>query len=156
MFALTQISGDVLKNTEIRSDLHKLVWNVYIKPSTFESRWEKLMEKHGLAEHEWLREMFSIKELWAPTYIRDIPMCCLMKTTSRCESSNASFKVNSMWSNTLVQFLLCFYGTMDFLRYNQRVATFRSDERIPKFKKNYNVIMLGERLSRGRHYYMSM
>lgn len=45
---------------------------------------------------------------------------------SRCESSNASFKVNSSGSNTLVQFLLCFDTSLESQRYRQRLAEFKS------------------------------
>ncbi|KAD6119100.1 hypothetical protein E3N88_10371 [Mikania micrantha] len=52
-------------------------------------------------------------------YFRDIPMCCLMKSTSRCESSNSMFKVTSGSTNTLVQFLMCFDTTIDNQRLHQ-------------------------------------
>ncbi|KAI7740600.1 hypothetical protein M8C21_004504 [Ambrosia artemisiifolia] len=99
----TLVVGGAHDNSEVRAAIHKLVWNVYIKPSTFESRWEKLLDKYGLEDHEWLRDMFNMREMWVPACFREIPMSCLMKTTSRCESSNASFKVNSSWANTLAQ-----------------------------------------------------
>ncbi|KAD2393199.1 hypothetical protein E3N88_40176 [Mikania micrantha] len=49
-------------------------------------------------------------------------MCCLMKTTSRCESSNLMFKVTSGSTNTLVQFLMCFDMAID----NQRLHQIKS------------------------------
>ncbi|KAI7739663.1 hypothetical protein M8C21_016657, partial [Ambrosia artemisiifolia] len=97
-------------------------------------RWRKLLEKYGLTDNDWLTDMFNMKELWVPAYFREIPMSCLMKTTSRCESSNAAFKVNSSWANTLVQFLLCFDTTMDTQRYNQRVAEHQTETRVPELK----------------------
>ncbi|XP_022031080.1 protein FAR-RED IMPAIRED RESPONSE 1-like [Helianthus annuus] len=102
------IAGDLLQNTDVRACIHRLVWNVYIKPSTSESRWAALLEKFGLQDHQWLNEMYEIRERWVPAYFRDIPMYCSMKTTSRSESSNAAFKVNSTSANTLVQWLLCY------------------------------------------------
>ncbi|XP_035843909.1 uncharacterized protein LOC118479400 [Helianthus annuus] len=99
----SKISADVLDNTDLRSCIHRLVWNVYIKPETFESRWNDLLQTFGLQDHSWLNDMYNIKHLWVPAYFRELPMCCLMKTTSRCESSNAAFKVNSTSANTLVQ-----------------------------------------------------
>ncbi|KAJ0466744.1 putative MULE transposase domain, FHY3/FAR1 family [Helianthus annuus] len=102
-----KITGEVAHYTEFRAAIDKLVWNIYIKPETFERRWGKLLEKYGLEDHEWLRDMFNIKEVWVPAYFREILMSCLMKTTSRCESSNSAFKVNSSWANTLVQFFFC-------------------------------------------------
>ncbi|KAD4888439.1 hypothetical protein E3N88_20512 [Mikania micrantha] len=97
--------------------LHKLVWNVYISPVTFKEKWHNLMAELELNNHIWLNEMFSIRELWVPSYFREIPMCCLMKITSRCERSNSMFKVTYGSTNTLVQFLMCFDIAIDNQRY---------------------------------------
>ncbi|XP_022041287.1 protein FAR1-RELATED SEQUENCE 5-like [Helianthus annuus] len=129
-----KITGEVAHNTEFRAAVHKLVWNIYIKPGTFERRWGKLLEKYGLEGHEWLRDMYNIKEMWVPAYFREIPMSCLMKTTSRCESSNSTFKVSSSWANTLVQFFLCYDSTMESQRYRQRVGDFKADDRAHEFR----------------------
>nr|GEX85172.1 protein FAR1-related sequence 5-like [Tanacetum cinerariifolium] len=50
-----------------------------------------------------------------------VPMCGLMKTTSRSESSNTFFQIYSHEGNTLVQFMLCFESAMEKQRYTQRV-----------------------------------
>lgn len=84
------------------------------------------MEKYALTEHAWLREMYEIRHRWVPAYFQDVSMCCLMKTTSVCESSNASFKVNSTSANTLVQFMLCFETRLENQRYRQRVSDFKT------------------------------
>ncbi|KAD2804488.1 hypothetical protein E3N88_37865 [Mikania micrantha] len=54
--------------------------------------------------------MFAIRNRWVPAYFREIQMCCLMKTTSRCESSNASFKMNSgsVQKEIIKGMMLCF------------------------------------------------
>ncbi|XP_035843756.1 protein FAR1-RELATED SEQUENCE 5-like [Helianthus annuus] len=122
----SKISADVLDNTDLRSCIHRLVWNVYIKPETFESRWNDLLQTFGLQDHSWLNDMYNIKHLWVPAYFRELPMCCLMKTTSRCESFNAAFKVNSTSANTLVQFMMCFENRVDSQRYRQRVSEYKT------------------------------
>ncbi|XP_035837194.1 protein FAR1-RELATED SEQUENCE 5-like [Helianthus annuus] len=86
-----------------------------------------VLQNTNLRRHKWLSDMFSIRDQWVPGYFRDIPMCCLMKTTSRCESSNALFKVNSSASNTLVQFMLCFEIPIDGQRYRQRVSEHKTE-----------------------------
>ncbi|KAJ0532728.1 putative FHY3/FAR1 family protein [Helianthus annuus] len=78
--------------------------------------------------------MYEIRERWVPAFFRDIPMCCLMKTTSRSESSNASFKVNSTSANTLVQ--LCYEARIDSQRYRQRVSEFKSLSIVNQGKSN--------------------
>ncbi|KAK1426456.1 hypothetical protein QVD17_15128 [Tagetes erecta] len=118
--------GDFLQSTDFRARLHKLVWNVFISPTTFEKRWIQLITEFKLATHVWLRDMYQMRHRWIPAYFRDIQMCCLMKTTSRCESSNSIFKVNSSPGNTLVQFLFCFDTSIDRQRYNQRLLEHKS------------------------------
>ncbi|XP_022029443.2 protein FAR1-RELATED SEQUENCE 5-like [Helianthus annuus] len=126
----TKIAGDLFQNSELRALMHRLVWSIHMKPSTFETRWQLLMEEYGLQDHDWLKDMYSIRDQWVPAYFRDIPMCCLMKTTSRCESSNSSFKVNSSSANTLVQFMLCYETRIDNQRYRQRVAEFKTSSSV--------------------------
>nr|GEW37500.1 hypothetical protein [Tanacetum cinerariifolium] len=86
-------SCDLAADNNFRKDFHKLVWNLYIGPD---------------------RKM-------GPWFFKEVPMCGLMKTTSRSESSNAFFQIYSHEGNTLVQFMLCFESAMEKQRYTQRV-----------------------------------
>ncbi|XP_022041060.1 protein FAR1-RELATED SEQUENCE 5-like [Helianthus annuus] len=52
-----KIKGNDKRNAEIKKKFHKLVWNVYIKPETFEKRWHLLITEYGLEEHSWLTEI---------------------------------------------------------------------------------------------------
>ncbi|KAJ0788662.1 putative MULE transposase domain, FHY3/FAR1 family [Helianthus annuus] len=135
----SKISNDILDNTTLRSSIHKLVWNLFITPQTFEERWHVLMDEYHLDNHPWLCEMFAIRLEWVPCYFREIPMCCLMKTTSRCESSNARFKVNSSETNTLVQFLMCFETNIDAQRHTQRDLEFKSDMSTPRLSTGLRI-----------------
>ncbi|XP_076948410.1 protein FAR1-RELATED SEQUENCE 5-like [Bidens hawaiensis] len=131
-----KVSKEQLKNGELYRSIHKLVWNVFIDPPTFERKWVALMTEFKLNDHDWLKQMYDIREQWVPGYFRDIPMCCLMKTTSRCESSNASFKVNSSPSNTLVQFMLCFELSMGTQREKERVLQNKTITKTPRYRLN--------------------
>ncbi|KAK9080082.1 hypothetical protein SSX86_001757 [Deinandra increscens subsp. villosa] len=131
----SKISSEELENTDdLRASIHELVWDLIIEPSTFEERWHTLIASYKLENHTWLKNMYAIREEWVPAYFKDLSMSCLMKTTSRCESSNAMFKVNSSTSNTLVQFLMCFDTAIDWQRYHQREAEFASDMSTHSFK----------------------
>ncbi|XP_076932570.1 protein FAR1-RELATED SEQUENCE 5-like [Bidens hawaiensis] len=114
------IKGKMQVNEEIRCHVNKLVWNVFIKPETFESRWHELIDDFDLSENKWLKDMFAIRDSWVPAYFRELPMCCLIKTTSRCESSNSKFKVYSSHGNNLVQFMNCFEMALNAQRHVQR------------------------------------
>ncbi|GJW76408.1 FAR1-related sequence 5-like protein [Tanacetum coccineum] len=117
-----KICGDVENDSEFKKLFHKLIWNVHIGPEEFEQRWHALIGMFNLSANSWLSEMFEIRDRWIPGYFKDLPMCCLMKTTSRSESSNAFFRIHSHQGNMLVQFMLCFEAAMEKQRYTQRIA----------------------------------
>ncbi|XP_076951125.1 protein FAR1-RELATED SEQUENCE 5-like [Bidens hawaiensis] len=114
------LKGELKLNEEIRFRVNKLVWNVFIKPETLESRWHDLIEEFNLGDNKWLQDMFAIRHQWVPAYFKELPMCCLMKTTSRCETSNSQFKVYSSPGNNLVQFMNCFEKALNAQRHVQR------------------------------------
>ncbi|GKC13003.1 FAR1-related sequence 5-like protein [Tanacetum coccineum] len=116
-----KVLGDLAADTKFRKDFHKLVWNVYIGPEVFEQRWDDMITRYNLHDNKWLSDMYAIRDRWVPGYFSEIPMCGLMKTTSRSESSNAFFQIYSHAGNTLIQFMLCFESAMKKQRYTQRV-----------------------------------
>nr|KAJ0188813.1 hypothetical protein LSAT_V11C900484980 [Lactuca sativa] len=79
------------ENTDFRNRFTKLVWNVYIEPKVFESRWKLLMRKFKLQDKRWFKDMYNDQKLWIPAYFKDMPLHGLMKTTSRSESVNSFF-----------------------------------------------------------------
>ncbi|KAI3824907.1 hypothetical protein L1987_06380 [Smallanthus sonchifolius] len=42
---LYYISGTLLENTDLRSSLHRVVWSVYMQPTTFENRWHEIIHR---------------------------------------------------------------------------------------------------------------
>ncbi|XP_076959068.1 protein FAR1-RELATED SEQUENCE 5-like [Bidens hawaiensis] len=124
--------GDSKRNEKIKARVHKLVWNVFIKPETFESIWHDLIEEFNLGDISWLNDMFAIRQHSA--YFRELPMCCLMKTTSRCESSNSQFKVYSSVGNTLVKFMNCFENALNAQRHAQRQLQHKTITETPPLK----------------------
>ncbi|KAK9075385.1 hypothetical protein SSX86_003708 [Deinandra increscens subsp. villosa] len=127
----SKIKGDDVQNNALRKSIHKLVWNLILDESMFEQQWKMVIDEYGVSDNDWLQSMYAIRSDWVPCYFREFPMCCLMKTTSRCESSNALFKVNSSASNTLLQFLMCFDTAIDGQRYNQRKMEFETNMTTP-------------------------
>lgn len=136
----------MLANTDLRVSIHKLVWNLFITPSTFEEQWTSLMDGLQLSDHHWLNEIYAIREQWVPCYFREIQWCCLMKTTSRCESSNSLFKVNTGSANTLVQFLLCFGTALDRQRNTQLKLDTETETTTPKMPQNLPIEIHASRI----------
>nr|GEW72126.1 hypothetical protein [Tanacetum cinerariifolium] len=92
---LEKILGDLDTDSEFRKEFHKLIWNVFIRPEVFEKRWNSLITKYNLQDNKWLSDMYAIIDRWIHGYFKEYPMCGLMKTTSRSESSNAYFQIFS-------------------------------------------------------------
>ncbi|GJU68747.1 FAR1-related sequence 5-like protein [Tanacetum coccineum] len=126
-----KVLGDLAADTNFRKDFHKLVWNVYIGPNVFEQRWNDMISRYNLHDNTWLSDIYAIRERWVPGFFKDVPMCGLMKTTSRSESSNAFFQIYSHEGNALIQFRLCFESAMKKQRYTQRVLDNASNGSTP-------------------------
>nr|KAJ0218123.1 hypothetical protein LSAT_V11C300146000 [Lactuca sativa] len=63
----------------------KLVWDMPMKLDVFEVKWDLLMKDFKLEESIRFKYMFTKCCSWIPGYFSDIPMCDLLKTTSRPE-----------------------------------------------------------------------
>ncbi|KAI3775812.1 hypothetical protein L1987_45566 [Smallanthus sonchifolius] len=61
----SKISSDLMDNTNLRSSIHKLVWNLFITSSMFEENWKLLIDEYDLDDHAWLKDMNEILELVA-------------------------------------------------------------------------------------------
>ncbi|KAD7117282.1 hypothetical protein E3N88_04550 [Mikania micrantha] len=69
------VYADLMHNSNIRSRLHKLVWNVYISPATFEEKWHNLMAEFELNNHIWLNEMFQFVTSGSTNTLVQFQMC---------------------------------------------------------------------------------
>ncbi|GJS19499.1 FAR1-related sequence 5-like protein [Tanacetum coccineum] len=126
-----KVLGDLAADTNFRKDFHKLVWNVYIGPNVFEQRWNDMIYRYNLHDNKWLSDIYAIRERWVLGFFKYVPMCGLMKTTSRSKSSNAFFQIYSHEGNALIQFMLCFESAMKKQRYTQRVLDNASNGSTP-------------------------
>ncbi|XP_076881738.1 protein FAR1-RELATED SEQUENCE 5-like [Bidens hawaiensis] len=52
-----KLKGEMERNNEIKSRVHKLVWNVFIKPETFEQRWHEMINDYDLSGNKWLTDI---------------------------------------------------------------------------------------------------
>ncbi|XP_076930568.1 uncharacterized protein LOC143595439 [Bidens hawaiensis] len=77
------VKGEMQVNEEIRCHVNKLVWNVFIKPETFESRWHQLIDDFNLSENKWLKDMFAIRDRWVFHNPNDDTFSCFYKGFTR-------------------------------------------------------------------------
>ncbi|CAI9261140.1 unnamed protein product [Lactuca saligna] len=115
-----KISDDLFTNTDFRKRFSKLVWDNNMKPDVFEVKWGLLMKEFNLEDTRWFKDMFTIRDSWIPGYFSDIPMCGLMKTTSRSESMNSFFNTYSESGNLLLNFMMNYDIAIQKQRNTQR------------------------------------
>ncbi|XP_024965781.1 protein FAR1-RELATED SEQUENCE 5-like [Cynara cardunculus var. scolymus] len=101
--------------------INKLVWNINIGPSEFETKWQEMTEQYNLGGDLWFTEMYEIRASWIPAYYKDTPMSGLMKMTSRFESSNSCINIYESYWFDLVQFLNNYDVAIEKQRYKQAV-----------------------------------
>ncbi|XP_052625926.1 protein FAR1-RELATED SEQUENCE 6-like [Lactuca sativa] len=118
--AVENISDDLFTNTDFRKRFSKFVWDINIKPDVFEVKWGLLMKEFNLEDTRWFKDMFTIRDSWIPGYFSDIPMCGLMKTTSRSESMNSFFNTYSESGNLLLNFMMNYDTAIQKQRNTQR------------------------------------
>ncbi|XP_052627215.1 protein FAR1-RELATED SEQUENCE 5-like [Lactuca sativa] len=114
------ISDDLFTNTDFRKRFSKLVWDINMKPDVFEAKWGLLMKEFNLEDTRWFKDMFTIRDSWIPGYFSDIPMCGLMKTTSRSESMISFFNTYSKSGNLLLNFMMNYDTAIQKQRNTQR------------------------------------
>ncbi|KAJ9550849.1 hypothetical protein OSB04_014894 [Centaurea solstitialis] len=128
-----KFSTELLNGTSFRKEMNKIVWDVQLDPEEFEHKWNVLMEEYSLSGDKWLQALFNIRRSWIPAYFKHLPMCSLMKTTSRSESINSFFNSFSHYGNTLVFFVNCFDAALDKQRFTQRSLDHVTKSTFPKF-----------------------
>ncbi|XP_041995803.1 protein FAR-RED IMPAIRED RESPONSE 1-like [Salvia splendens] len=92
------------------------VWSELLDPDEFDILWTGIVEKYGVEDHKWFKDMFSIRHLWIPAYFRDVPMGSLMRTTSFSEFENSFFKRYSKSLFNFADFTLQYNNAIDAQR----------------------------------------
>ncbi|KAJ9565625.1 hypothetical protein OSB04_001591 [Centaurea solstitialis] len=120
------------ENVAFKKRINRLVWSTHIGPDEFESEWETTLNDFGLEGHEWLNEIYSIRESWILAYYRDDPMSGLMRTTSRSESSHAYFRLFASFKNDLVRFLRAYDSSLEKQRNKHACLEFATRNTFPR------------------------
>ncbi|XXG77393.1 hypothetical protein AAC387_Pa08g1555 [Persea americana] len=98
------MGGIAIHNPNFIKTFKKIAYNS-ITREQFEMAWKDMLTDFDLVDNEWLHSMYGIREMWVPTYLRDI-FFGGMSTTSRSESINAFLKQYVTQKNGLYDFML--------------------------------------------------
>ncbi|XP_024962943.1 protein FAR1-RELATED SEQUENCE 5-like [Cynara cardunculus var. scolymus] len=117
----SKVSAALNHDPNFNKVINKLVWNIHIGPTEYETRWHEMIHQFNLGGDTWFTEMYEIRHSWIPAYYKDTPMSGLMKTTSRFESSNSYINIYESYWFDLVQFLNNYDVAIEKQRYRQSI-----------------------------------
>ena len=101
---VTEKLGAFLSKREVlRKEFNDCVNESY-SPQEFETRWEKMVTDHGVAEHEEFIHLYRNRTCWVPAYFVH-NFYPFLQTTQRSEGFNAVLKKYVNPQNSLIDFI---------------------------------------------------
>uniref|UniRef100_A0A2N9H0R3 Uncharacterized protein n=1 Tax=Fagus sylvatica TaxID=28930 RepID=A0A2N9H0R3_FAGSY len=97
----------------------------YVSKEEFEDMWSIMIEKHGLHNHEWIREMGAKKSKWAEAYLRGY-FFAGCRSTQRCESMNAFLKRFVEVKTRLYELFQHVDRALARIRHNEAISSYES------------------------------
>jgi hypothetical protein len=85
-----KVGPSIREDKEFWDKFGKCVWGSE-DPEDFVSKWNAIMTKYGLTKNEWFSTMFDMRQSWIPSYLMDVPLAGILRTSSRSESANSFF-----------------------------------------------------------------
>ncbi|XP_020262211.1 protein FAR1-RELATED SEQUENCE 5-like [Asparagus officinalis] len=122
----------ISKMDDFKRKINALIWSIDIDPATFEVGWKDVMKEYKLESHEWLCELYNIRESWIPAYYVDDPMAGLLRTTSISESENSFFDKFNRRSDTLTKFYLRYESAMEKQRHTNARLNYEGTKSMPR------------------------
>ncbi|XP_021743293.1 protein FAR1-RELATED SEQUENCE 5-like [Chenopodium quinoa] len=102
--------------------LHKLnfvVWNRDLEPEEFEIGWHSVISEFDLVNDDWFKNMFNIRNMWIPSYFRDLFMGEILRSTQRSGSENSFFTNFTNQHLLLVELWFFYESAIDAQRHTQ-------------------------------------
>ncbi|XP_041995624.1 protein FAR1-RELATED SEQUENCE 5-like [Salvia splendens] len=111
-----KIPKSIYDREKFSKEFKACVWSEFLDPDDFYILWTGIVEKYGVEDHKWFKDMFAIRHLWIPAYFREVPMGSLMRTTSFSEPENSFFKRYSKPLFNFADFTLQYNNAIDAQR----------------------------------------
>lgn len=94
------------------------------------SKWEALITEFGLQDNIWVKDLYDKRKMWATAHLRG-KFFGGFRTTSRCEGLHYEFGRYVNGRTSLVDFLKHFFRWLNYMRYREVEADFKSVFGIP-------------------------
>ncbi|XP_057423676.1 protein FAR1-RELATED SEQUENCE 5-like [Lotus japonicus] len=113
-----------IRNLDFANEFKLFVY-ANLNPDKFGEKWDKLVEKYGIANNPWIDTMYETRASWASTFMQD-KFFAGIRTTSLCEGINSFIKNYLHCKCSLLDFLFNFERAMKKYRHNELESDFKS------------------------------
>ncbi|XP_073358830.1 protein FAR1-RELATED SEQUENCE 5-like [Aegilops tauschii subsp. strangulata] len=120
--ACKHLAGVVDEYKKFNVDFQHCIYDIE-EEDEFVGAWDKMIDKYGLRDNEWLQRLFEKKEHWALVYGKNT-FSAHMSTTQRSESMN----------NELKRYISIKYDMLTFFKHFERLV---SDKRCEEVKYDF-------------------
>ncbi|XP_021826151.1 protein FAR1-RELATED SEQUENCE 5-like [Prunus avium] len=101
-------------------EFHKAIWDTDNKDE-FDAKWNIVVTKADLTDHQWLSSMFDLRESWVAAYARYF-FATGMSSSQRAKGSHAFFKQYISRRNSLMDFIIRFERALSHQRQKELAA----------------------------------
>ncbi|XP_020242964.1 protein FAR1-RELATED SEQUENCE 5-like [Asparagus officinalis] len=119
-------------NMEFMKSFKDNIWDSETATS-FEENWVSILKKNGLETHDWLKDIYEIREKWAPVYHKQY-FWAGMSSSQRSEGMNALLKKHISRKNSLHDFVTIFQRVLARQREGELKEDHCTVEKKPKLK----------------------
>ncbi|WJX74512.1 hypothetical protein P8452_58158 [Trifolium repens] len=92
----------------------------------FEKLWSEMVEKFGLQDNNWVKDLYEKRKMWATSHIRG-SFFAGIRTTSRCEALHSHIKQFLHSRINMTDFVQQFHRCLTFFRFREIEADFHSN-----------------------------
>ncbi|XP_059630112.1 protein FAR1-RELATED SEQUENCE 4-like [Cornus florida] len=127
----TQKLGTLYGNYEFKTLFQKCLHSEAI--DDFESTWNLMITKFGIADNKWLKSLYGLREKWCPAFSLDT-FTLRAKSTQRSESMNNVLQKMSSKAMTLMEFVQHYEEQCERIRLAKANEDYRSKHGIIQMK----------------------
>lgn len=91
----------------------------------FRKKWTDMIDRFGLHDHPWIKELFGKRKMWCTTFIRG-SFFAGFRTTSQCEGLHSEIGKFILARCNLAEFASHFQRCLNFMRYKEVESDFCS------------------------------
>jgi hypothetical protein len=97
-----------------------------IEVSRFEETWNEMVNKFGLEDNTWIRDLYEKRNMWATTLIRGNCFAGI-RTTSRCEALHSHIEKFVHLRCNLTNFVQQFHRCLTYFQFREVESDFESN-----------------------------